>query len=191
MKRSGPVKKRAPGLVLLLLLAGTITILHFYSSESPGTSPNRKKEYLQWSPWWTPWSGTDLFPPVETDHSLPGSEDKNPPSRVSFSPGEFTEGVAPHKTDPAKNLIAAASSSRFAVVDRQKVLEAFHGEVLDDRMKSKIDAAIRSLAVARSLTLVFDSSFETSSESPFLTAGARIKDLTADVISMVKAEDLP
>ena len=113
------------------------------------------------------------------------------PPLASFSPGEFTEGVAPHKTDPAMDLIAVTSSSRFAVVDRQKVLEAFHGEVLDDRVKSKIDAAIHSLAVARSLTLVFDSSFETSSESPFLTAGARIKDLTADVISMVKAEDLP
>lgn len=89
------------------------------------------------------------------------------------------------------DLIAAASSSRFAVVDRQKVIEAFHSEAINEKLESKIDDTIRSLAIAKSLTLVFDSSFETSSGSPFLTTGARIEDLTADVISMAKAEDLP
>lgn len=186
MKRSRPVKIRAAALVLLLLLGVTFTIVH-HPSESPGSLPDREKEYLQWSRWF----GTDRFPPVETDQSLPGNEDKNPPSRASFSREEFAEGVARHTTGPAMDWIAVASSSRFADVYRQKILEAFQGEAPDEMMESKIDAAIRSLSVARSLTLVFDTSFETSSGSPFLTAGLRIEDLTANVISMVKTEDLP
>jgi len=191
MKTSDPVKIRSAGLVLLIILAGMITIHHHPSSESPGSSPDRKKANLRWFPWWTPWSGTDLFPPVEPCHSLTGSGDKNSSSRVSFSREEFAEGVALHTTDPAMDLIAVASSSRFAVVDRQKVLEAFHSEAINEKMESKIDDAIRALSLEKSLTLVFDSSFETSSGSTFLTAGARIEDLTADAISMVKAEDLP